>query len=554
MDSAKKLLTGSKGFAFAAGCFAAAGAALFGAVKYFENSDVDPENVRYPRVRSLSVLDKRIHELAIHHSRDAAQLLRELIAFPEDHVPTDPLCGTSSHEKPRLDFLKQRIIDLGAVMSKTDIDFDDFGNLVWHVSDPQDLVPLNDRKVVYLDARSDTLPAMNERWHTTLGSGIDAYQGMVDQETVNADALKAELGFVPTSDMWHNLIFGRGSADQLQGIVSAVFATKILLETLSYGSLRGCVVIAIASVSGAENPGGSISNRFRRQTLAQWQIPDAVILLQSTGDIEEGPCGIYIGQQGRCQIEVEIVGFQDAYGRNPLEYGAMIIAEAENQVKSMFNKSKFMGSGTRTVISTNNEVSNDPSIPSRFSFIFERRTTHGELWQQMKNEILQLKTVKQATLNGMNINIRIPKISSRSFRGTLPDNEIDYPSWLTPPDNSVIMAAVESYKRVVSPNLEYQPKSKAQDIPKTPRISKWSIPSDGVGYLVPKDQYRFKTQNKKWISDDNSFFPPIFGIGAGYEQHSGKLGEYVFAEHLWVPISVAARFPSLFSEREMGNP
>lgn len=615
----------SKKSAILAGCATAAatGLAIYGALKIFDDKDsVDPSKVKYPDVTSFTPLDNRIHELAEQYERDAAQLLAELIRFPEDHLQEDPLCGTTNHEKLRLEFLQQRIIDLGAVLSKSDVSFDDFGNLVWHVSDPQDQIPLNDRKVIYLDARSDTLPVNNEQWHVKLGSGIDAFQGLVDPETVKNDALRAELTYVPSPDRWRSLIFGSGSADQLQGIVSAVFATKILLETIDLNSLKGCVVIAIASVSGVENAGSSISNRFRRQQLANWQIPDCVVLLQSTGDIQEGPCGIYIGQQGCCQIEVEIAGFDynvihhcNSIKMNPnekasfskqtdnsnndkkdldnengikdqsnynkaddnsenstanisnnninfasrqskmsvIEHGSFIIAEAESQAKKAFKKCNFMGTGSRKVLFTKTEISHDPLTPSRFSFRFERRTTQGETWIQCIKEIENLKSVKRARTDNMQIRITIPRYSYQSWRGVLADNDIDYPSWLTPPDNDAIKFAVEAYKRVITPHLDIPPKSKVEDIPKFPRISRWVCPSDGVGYLITEDQHRLKSYDKDWIKRGNFLFPPIFGIGAGYEQHSGKIGEYVPKEQLWVPISVAARFPSLYANHGNQN-
>lgn len=625
----------NKKTAILAGCATAAatGLAIYGAVKIFEDKyDVDPSKVKYPEVLSFTPLDRRIHELAEQYEKDAAQLLIELIRFPEDHLQEDPLCGTSNHEKLRLDFLQQRIIDLGAVTSKSDVSFDDFGNLVWHVSDPQDPVPLNDRKVIYLDARSDTLPVNNELWQMKLGNGLDAYQGLVDPQTVKADGLRAELTYAPTKDRWRNLIFGSGAADQLQGIVSAVFATKILLETMDLNSLRGCVVIAIASVSGAENAGGAISNRFRRQKLANWQIPDSVILLQSTGDIQNGPCGIYIGQQGRCQIEVEIAGFDynvvhhctspklnlfqktksffskqaltppsspsknntndtntnnnntntnaninDDASNNAnnndnddqsstlnnnnvsfssrqskmsvVEHGSFIIAEAESQAKKTIKGCKFMGKGSRKVLSTKTEISHDPLTPSRFTFRFERLTTQGETWIQCINEIEKLKSVKRARSDNMQIRITIPRYSDQSWRGVLADNDIDFPSWLTPPDSDAVKLAVEAYKRVVSPHAEDAPRFPIEDVQKVPRISRWACPSDGVGYLVPEDQHRLKSYGKDWIRRGNFVFPPIFGIGAGYEQHAGKMGEYVPKDQLWVPVSVAARFPSLFAQR-----
>ena len=49
----------------------------------------------------------------------------------------------------------------------------------------------------------------------------------------------ALLGYLPPDDEWEHLLFGRGSADQLAGVVSQIVATKILLELAPEGALRG---------------------------------------------------------------------------------------------------------------------------------------------------------------------------------------------------------------------------------------------------------------------------------------------------------------------------
>lgn len=554
-----------------ASCAAAASFAVYGLYKIFGSGDeIDPTRVKYPPVNpsSLTPLDLRIYELSQEYQTKAAALLEELISFPDSdrHVlQDDPDCGTSNHEQLRLHFLQQRIIDLGAVSNKSDINFDDFGNLVWQVTDPHDQTPLSDRKVIYLDARSDCYPAENDQWKKILGSGIDAFHGMSNPSLVNTKTLKALLGFIPKEELWeHHLLFGRGSADQLQGIVSAVFITKILLETISMNSLKGCIVIAIASVSGLENPGVSISNRFSQQNIPRWQIPDCVVLLQSTGDIEAGPCGIYIGQQGHCQIEVDVSGYDyDIINNNiqnqpktpkrstmsALEHATFIIAEAEAKGKQQFKNTTFMGPASRNVLFTHSEITTDPMVPSHFTFRFDRTTTHGELWDQLINEICCLKSVQQARADNMKVKITVPRYSSPSWRGVKVDNQIDYPAWVTHPESPAIKVVVETYKRMVSPHIpEFDPKKHSvhDTIPPNPRISRYLRATDGVGYLLTRDQYHLKNHNKLWMASGKSVFPPMFGIGAGYEQHAGKIGEYVIKDHLWVPIAVGARFPSLF--------
>ena len=81
-------------------------------------------------------LDARVAELSQRHLDLAVTILREAIRIPADHVdlPTDaggdPASGLSNHEGPRLEYLRQTIIDIGAVRDADDVWFDDYGNLV----------------------------------------------------------------------------------------------------------------------------------------------------------------------------------------------------------------------------------------------------------------------------------------------------------------------------------------------------------------------------------------------------------------------------------------
>ena len=65
----------------------------------------------------------------------------------------DPLCGLSNHEGPRLEYLKRAIVECGAVRRPQDVDFDEYGNLVWTVQDEGDGIPARDKRVIYLDAQ-----------------------------------------------------------------------------------------------------------------------------------------------------------------------------------------------------------------------------------------------------------------------------------------------------------------------------------------------------------------------------------------------------------------
>ena len=80
----------------------------------------------------MTDLDRRVAELATEYLPLAASILRECIRIPADYVDRpvdeggDPLCGLSNHEGPRLEYLKQTIIDIGAVRTPDDVGFDDY--------------------------------------------------------------------------------------------------------------------------------------------------------------------------------------------------------------------------------------------------------------------------------------------------------------------------------------------------------------------------------------------------------------------------------------------
>ena len=138
-------------------------------------------------------MDERITTLARRYRPVALELLKEAIRIPADHVDAppeaggDPACGLSNHEGPRLEYLRRKIVAVGAVDRPEDVGFDEFGNLVWTVQDPGDGVPTTEKTVIYLDGHADTVDALRPRWHEAIGSGIDPYLGLLDPERVEAN-------------------------------------------------------------------------------------------------------------------------------------------------------------------------------------------------------------------------------------------------------------------------------------------------------------------------------------------------------------------------------
>ena len=515
-----------------------------------------------PDATVLTHLDTRVAELAAKYRPLAAEMLAEVIRIPADYVDRpedqggDPKCGTSNHEFPRLEYLRRKIIAIGAVRRPEDVGFDGFGNLVWMVDDPADGIPAAQKKIVYLDGHSDTVRPLRAQWLEKLGGGVDCFNGLTDPARLDRAFLKRELGWLPAEDQWDNLLFGRGSADQLGGVIAEAVAAKILLELAPEGSLRGVVVRAYATACEEDNDGAG-PMYLRSQVLptaGPELIPDVVILTEGTGCSRLGALGIYRGQRGRMQIEVSVTGrschgSMPWEGLNPLEFGSAIIREAaENYERRVgFLDNAFLGHGTRTASWATLESPSDCAVPDRFVFRFDRRLTVGETPEAAVADVAGLEAVGRARAAGLKVEVSVPTYTEASWKGYVLNNPQVYLGWVTPEEHPAVQAAVGTYRGVISPNVDGR-SGEGGTIPKEPRVARWIFSTDGVGYPVPKDDTSIPvTPAKGWVVSGAYKHPAMFGLGPGIEQNTHKIGECVDLRELQHSIAFLARFPSVFA-------
>jgi putative selenium metabolism hydrolase len=507
----------------------------------------------------MTELDDKIAALAAKYRPLAREILAEAVRIPADHVESDPSCGLSNHEGPRLEYLKAAIVEHGAVAHADDVGFDDFGNLVWTVKDADDGVPDAARRVIFFDGHSDTVKALRDQWVAKTGGGLDAYDGLVDEGAVDEEFLRRELGWLPPRDEWEHVLFGRGSADQLGGVISEIIATKILLELKGDGALRGVTVRAYATVAEEDNDGGGPMHVMADVLPKQPDlIPDVVVLTEGTGDATKGALGIYRGQRGRMQIEVEVVGrschgSMPWEGLNPLEYGAAILVEATKQYEDGdgFADHAFLGAGTRTASWATLDSPSDCAVPDRFTFRFDRRLTAGESPAAAVEAIASLPAVARAREGGLTVDVRVPHYDQPTWKGFVPGNEQTYLGWETPAAHPAIEAAADAYRRVVTPQVDED--GSGGQLRKEPRVDRWIFSTDGVGFPVPEDGALQVPERKRWVSNGAGYMhPPMFGVGPGIEQNTHKIGEAVDLRELQHAVAVLARFPSLYAERGDG--
>lgn len=505
----------------------------------------------------MGTLDNRIAALAEAYLPLARTILAEAVRIPADHVAQDPHSGLSNHEGPRLEYFRRTLVEIGAVRSADDVSFDDFGNLVWRLEDPNDGVAPEDKRVIYLDGHTDTVKALRPAWTERIGTAIDAYEGRRDEGSLDADFLRNELGYMPPDADWDHLLFGRGSADQLGGVVSQIVASKILLELAPEGALAGAIVWSYATVCEEDNDGAG-PMYLTRQVLpgaAAPRIPDAVILTEGTGDAQKGALGIYRGQRGRMQIEVVVTGrschgSMPWEGLNPLEFGAAIIVEARARydARDGFGDHAFLGHGTRTASWSHLDTPSDCAVPERFTFRFDRRLTVGETPAQAVADVEALESVAAAREAGLSVDVRVPIYDQPSWRGHRLDNPQIYMGWETPESHPAIQAAVDAYRAVVTPNVA--PGGTAGALRTEPRIDRWIFSTDGVGFPVPAEGSGIDVPaRKEWVAAGAFVHPAMFGIGPGIEQNTHKIGECVDTRELRHAIAFLARYPSALVAR-----
>lgn len=518
----------------------------------------------------MASLDDRVAELAARYRPLAAKILAEAIRIPADHVDKpleqggDPLCGLSNHEGPRLEYLKQAIVECGAVRRPQDVGFDEYGNLVWVVQDESDGIAPRDKKVVYMDGHTDTVRALRPEWIEKTNGGIDCYDGLRDLSRVDRRALRDILGYLPPDAEWGELLFGRGAADQLSGVVAQIVATKILLELQGAGALRGAIVRAYGTAAEEDNDGGGPLYLMGKVLpgAAPELVPDVVILTEGTGDSKKGALGIYRGQRGRMQIEVSVVGrschgSMPWEGLNPFEHGGAIVAEAARRYETRdgFLDHPFLGHGTRTASWARLDTPSDCAVPERLVLRFDRRLTIGETPEQAVRDVDALDAVRAARAAGLRVEVGVPHYRERTWCGYLADNPQIYRGWLTPEDHPVIRAAVAAYRGVVTPHVvEPAGGAKAGALRKEPRVDRWIFSTDGVGFPVPAGDDAIPVKPaKRWVVSGDVKHPAMLGIGPGLEQNTHRIGEHVDLRELQHAIALLARFPSVLTDQSRGS-
>ena len=383
----------------------------------------------------------QINAAAEGYKADMTRFLRDLVKIP----------GESCGEKGHVMRIKEEMEKIG--FDKVQID--PMGNILGFMGSGQTLIGF--------DAHIDTVGIGNrDNWE------FDPYEGY---ET------DSEIG-------------GRGTSDQMGGIVSAVYGAKIMKDL---GLLNDKFQVVVTGTVQEEDCDGLCWQYIIHEDKIR---PECVVSTEPTDG------GIYRGQRGRMEIRVDVKGISchgsaPERGDNAIYKMADILqdiralnendAADETQIKGLvkmldekynpeWEEARFLGRGT---VTTSEIFFTSPSrcaVADSCSVSLDRRMTAGETWESCLDEIRALPSVKKY---GDDVKVSMYEYSRPSWTELVYPIECYFPTWVIPKDHKVTKALEDAYKGLYGE--ERQGNDVTSQLRKSrPLTDKWTFSTNGV--------------------------------------------------------------------------
>ncbi|MFR6642669.1 MAG: YgeY family selenium metabolism-linked hydrolase, partial [Megasphaera sp.] len=355
----------------------------------------------------MTVNYAKIKEAAQNYEQDMTRFLRDIVKYP----------GESCDEKAHID----RIAEEMRKLEFDKVEIDPMGNVLGYMGTGKTLIGF--------DAHIDTVGIGNKgNW------AFDPYEGF-ESDT--------EIG-------------GRGTSDQLGGIVSAVYGARIMKDL---GLLSDAYTVLVTGTIQEEDCDGLCWQYIINEDKVR---PDFVVSTEPTDG------GIYRGQRGRMEIRVDVQGvschgsapergdnaiykmadiIQDIRALN--ENDAADTTEIKGLVKMLDKKynpeweeANFLGRGTVTCSQIFYTSPSRCAVADSCSISLDRRMTAGETWESCLDEIRALPSVKKY---GNDVTVSLYDYARPSYTGLTYPIECYFPTWVIPKDHKVTTALEEAY-------------------------------------------------------------------------------------------------------------
>jgi putative selenium metabolism hydrolase len=371
--------------------------------------------------------------------------------------------GTSCQEEEKAKLIQAEMVKLG--YTRTDID--GLGNVLGWMGTGE--------TVIGFDGHIDTVGVGNAANWT-----FDPFDGMEDD----------------------TIIGGRGTSDQLGGVVSAVYGAAIAKDL---GLLSDTHTFLVTGTVQEEDCDGLCWLYIIEETGIR---PAFVVSTEATDN------GIYRGHRGRMEIRVEVSGVS-CHGSAP-ERGDNAIykmADVLLDIRDLNDKlldNDFLGKGT---VTTSEIFFTSPSrcaVADSCAISLDRRLTEGETWQGAIKEIEGLPSVQK---HGARVSLY--DYEATAWTGLKYGQECFFPTWVIPEDSPEVQAAADAHRAMYG----------------EPRIDKWTFSTNGVA-----------------IAGRHGI--PVVGVGPGREDQAHAPNEITWKDDLVKCAAIYAVMPTLYTQND----
>ncbi|MDO4749845.1 MAG: YgeY family selenium metabolism-linked hydrolase [Eubacteriales bacterium] len=429
---------------------------------------------------------EKIRQAAEGYQADMTRFLRELVAIPGES------CGEEGHVR--------RIVAEMKKLGFDEVRIDPMGNILGIMGSGETLIGF--------DAHIDTVGIGNRaNWQ------FDPYEGY---ET------DVEIG-------------GRGTSDQLGGIVSAVYGARILRDL---GMLNEKYRVLVAGTVQEEDCDGLCWQYIIREDGLR---PAFVVSTEPTDG------GIYRGQRGRMEIRVDVKGIschgsapergdnaiykmadilQDIRSLNENPTDAPIpglVRMLEEEHNPEWREARFLGRGTVTVSEVFFTSPSRCAVADSCAVSLDRRMTAGETWESCLDEIRALPAVKKY---GDDVVVSMYEYQRPSWTGCVYPIECYFPTWVIPEDHPVTRALEEAYHGLYGTQRIGAPETLSMRQAR-PLTDKWTFSTNGVT-----------------IMGRNGI--PCIGFGPGAEAQAHAPNEKTWKQDLVTCAAVYAALPGCY--------
>lgn len=395
---------------------------------------------------------QKVKEVAESYRSDMTKFLRDLVRIPGESCTEGGVIKRIEEEMNKVGF--DRVV------------IDPMGNILGYMGKGE--------KIIAYDAHIDTV-GIGEISNWT----FDPYEGF-ESET--------EIG-------------GRGTSDQLGGIVSAVYGAKIMKDL---NIIPAEHTILVTGTVQEEDCDGVCWQYIVNEGKIK---PEFVVITEPTDG------RIYRGHRGRMEIRVQVQGVS-CHGSAP-ERGDNAIykmAEIINEVKELNNRLKFdafLGKGTLAVSQIYFNSPSRCAVADMCAISVDRRLTDGETYTSAIDEIKALPSVQKYKAE-----VTMYKYDSPSYTNLVYPTDCYFPTWVIPEDHAATKSMVESFEGMYG----------------TPVVDKWTFSTNGVSIM-------------------GRYGIPCIGFGPGKEKEAHAPNEKTWKDDLVKCAAVYAALPEMYKTK-----